>query len=252
MTTREAPDDGRRPGPRDAPPGRSGPNGAYSDRTRRRLLFALSAVLAGCVGEPATPPPVPTPERRPTSTTTRSASPTSTETPTPTQTPTDTPTRTATPGLEARTHLVGTTFTVGTLRPVSYRVTAVELTSSLGTGYGSFRPDGVFLLVGFTVRNVGENPVVVERTDFTLVDDRRVVPVDVEATGRLPASRGVPHRVVRELHPGQDVSGWLVFDVPEDTRDWRLRIQPPDRTAPPHDVVLASASTPTASPTSPT
>lgn len=180
----------------------------------RTILVALVVVLAGC---PSGNAGTETPEATPTATPTTAATPTATATATATPVPTAAP--------QSRTYTVGESFVVGTGEDrLRYTVTNVTVTDRVG---GEFGPtaDEQFVVVNLTVTSVGSY-VRLTSDAFALVTANGTHPPDDGAMLFVDDALAL-----RSVAPGAIRSGVVVFDVPPDAEDRRLRIQPANATA---------------------
>jgi len=171
----------------------------------RALVVALIVVLAGCPSANTGSETAATETAGPS---TATGSPTATAMPTPT------------------TDAVSESFVVGTGEDrLRYTVTNVTVTDRVG---GEFGPtaDQQFVVVRLNVTGVA-GYVRLTSDAFRLVDARnRTYPTDDSAMLLVDDALAL-----RNVRPGATVEGVVVFDVPADASERRLRIDPANETA---------------------
>lgn len=137
----------------------------------------------------------------------------------------------------AKEHQTGETFTVGSGdKQVEYTVTDVKTASNVGGEYGE-DADAQFVIVTVEMTNNAQESFSVSTEPYRLVDSQdRKYEVDTDAQGWAENSI-----LYEQLDPGVTKTGVLIFDVPEDQSERKLRIEPAGMfsTADAHVVVLA-------------
>jgi hypothetical protein len=181
---------------------------------RRISAVVLVLLLAGCPASGTGPTPA---GEEPTATTTTVPAPTTATqvTTTVTQEPTTTE------------HTAGESFVVGTgATRLRYTVTGVNASDRIGGEFG-ISADAQFVSVALIVTNVGENRTRLTFDRFALIDSRNQTYLpDQEAT--LFVDEAI---TARDLAPGATVRGVVVFDVPLNQRNHRLRVAPSNATS---------------------
>jgi len=188
----------------------------------RTALVALAVVLAGC---PSANTGSGTGTAAPTGTPTETETGTVTDTVTATSTPTATPTPALTAASASRTYAVGESFVVGTGEDrLRYTVTNVTVTDQVR---GEFGPtaDRQFVVVRVNVTSV-EGYVRLTSDAFALVTANGTRPPDDAAMLLVDDALAL-----RDVAPGATLTGVVVFDVPPDGANRRLRIDPANATA---------------------
>lgn len=120
------------------------------------------------------------------------------------------------------------TFVLGDFR---YRIGAVQIVSHVGRGY-SRKPasDGArFVVVSYTIENMGDRTETVLSDDFYIVDDRdRKFRASSEANVALVMSSGKDF-LLSELQPGISRKMATAFEVPEDVANGRFTLVVPEK-----------------------
>ena len=106
---------------------------------------------------------------------------------------------------------------------VEYTVSKVERSATVSKPGVSITAMGSFVQISFTVKNLGDAPVVLPAADFALYDSQgRGYSVHQAATA---AAAEEPVAFFSEaLQPGLTRTGVIVFEVPENASGLRLRL----------------------------
>ncbi|MDP2919982.1 MAG: DUF4352 domain-containing protein [Dehalococcoidia bacterium] len=89
----------------------------------------------------------------------------------------------------------------------------------------SHKAGGVFLLINLTLTNQGKEPVILEPSDFTLIDGQgREFSIHQSASRTAAVVNAKADIFSEALQPGIPVNGVLVFDVPKQATGLVLRI----------------------------
>lgn len=117
------------------------------------------------------------------------------------------------PAVEA--YGVGDVVTVG---DVEYTLNNVEVVDSLGNEYLSVTPQGKYLVVSLTVKNNGNEALLVDSSLFTLKDGDKTFEADSEAS--MYANQDETGTNVgfflEEMNPDISMDGKIAFDVSEE------------------------------------
>ena len=117
--------------------------------------------------------------------------------------------------VEAKTYGVGDVVTVG---DVEYTLNSVEIADSLGNEYLSATPQGKYLVVNLTVKNNGNEALLVDSSLFTLKDGEKTFEADSE--GSMYANQDESGNSIgfflEEMNPDISMDGTIAFDVSEE------------------------------------
>lgn len=105
---------------------------------------------------------------------------------------------------------VGDVVAVGDME---YIVNGVETATSIGPDLLDIDANDTFLIVDLTVKNNGNEAVMVDGSFFKLVDGEKTFEAD--ATGSMYANEGTTTFFLESLNPDVELSGKIVFDVSE-------------------------------------
>lgn len=116
-------------------------------------------------------------------------------------------------------YTIGDTVSAGSL---SFRADRSGRTDVIGGQFSSTEASGEFIIVAVTVRNDGNDPVMITSNNFEVRDPQgRTFDVSTEASIDLDV-QGVDTFTFEELNPGLQKSGALAFDVPADAENLEL------------------------------
>jgi hypothetical protein len=124
---------------------------------------------------------------------------------------------------------VGTEFTLG---DYSYTVDSVAVKSKIGRGYGKKKASkgAAFVIIEYSIKNLGKETSTVLADDFELVDakDRRFRSSSDLTTALIMA--GNPKDLfISELQPGLSREMTTGFEVPKDALDGELTLVVPEK-----------------------
>lgn len=105
---------------------------------------------------------------------------------------------------------VGDVVAVGDME---YIVNGVETATSIGPDLLNIDANDTFLIVDLTVKNNGNEAVMVDGSFFKLVEGEKTFEAD--ATGSIYANEGTTTFFLESLNPDVELSGKIVFDVSE-------------------------------------
>jgi len=107
----------------------------------------------------------------------------------------------------------GQKFTLGNFE---YTFNDYVIVKSLGTEYFSKTADGVFLVVNFTVENVGKKSEYLSNNNIKVVDEQDREFSDDTGAGFYLSMLGKQYELFlfEQMQPGLPKSGWIVFDLP--------------------------------------
>jgi hypothetical protein len=147
-------------------------------------------------------------------------------------------------------HNVGDTFTVGDGdKQIEYTVTGWETYDFISGPIELQEPDGRYVVITMTIKNVGNESVRLSSNEFTLLDSQnREFDADTRAMTYLDSDGRIQADAInfQQVQPGLETSGAIVFDVgPGD--EYKLQIEPAGAlsTADPQYVELGLVETPT-------
>jgi len=110
---------------------------------------------------------------------------------------------------------VGDVVVVG---DVEYTLNSVELADTLGNEYLSVTPQGKYLVVNLTVKNNGNEALMVDSSLFTLKDGEKTFEADSEASmyANQDESGNSIGFFLEEMNPDISMDGTIAFDVSEE------------------------------------
>lgn len=113
------------------------------------------------------------------------------------------------------TYSVGDVVTVG---DVEYTLNSVEVADSLGNEYLSVTPQGKYLVVSLTIKNNGNEALLVDSSLFTLKDGEKTFEADSEASmyANQDDSGTNIGFFLEEMNPDISMDGKIAFDVSEE------------------------------------
>lgn len=112
--------------------------------------------------------------------------------------------------VQAESFEVGDVVVVGDME---YTVNGVETATSIGSDLLNINANDTFLIVDLTVKNNGNEAVMVDSSFFKLVDGEKTFEAD--ATGSMYANEETTTFFLESLNPDVELSGKIVFDVSE-------------------------------------
>jgi len=117
----------------------------------------------------------------------------------------------------------GDTVTVGNF---SYQVGEAIQKPTVGNQYTSRDADGIYEILSLTLRNNDKEFRYADSNMFKLIDDQgRSFVVSTEATTAYSMSNGGKlDFFLKQVNPGVEVSGVLIFDIPKDARGLKLEV----------------------------
>lgn len=121
----------------------------------------------------------------------------------------------STPVEEEAVFKVGDVVSVGNME---YTVHSIELLDSVGNEYLSQDAQGKYLVVDLTVKNNGNEAVMVDSSFFTLKDGEKTFEADSEASmyANQDESGNSIGFFLENLNPDIEMQGKIVFDVSEE------------------------------------
>jgi len=106
---------------------------------------------------------------------------------------------------------------------ISYSVTGTDTAERVGSGVVSQDAEGVFLLVEVRLESVGGEVNTVSSSPITLVDaggnEYEVSSAEAHVRDSLNA---------QQLQPGETITGVVIFDVPRNAGELRLKVESTD------------------------
>lgn len=123
--------------------------------------------------------------------------------------------KTTIPGQAA--YKINDSVTVGKF---TYKVTKVETKSSVGNQYSKEDASGIYQIVYITLLNNDKEFRYADSNMFKLMDDKgRSFVVSTEATmAHSAANGGKLDFFLKQVNPGVEISGVLIFDIPKDAQ----------------------------------
>jgi hypothetical protein len=116
----------------------------------------------------------------------------------------------------------GTLFTYGNLQ---YLVSKTERATEVKQGNTTVKTSGSFILVFVTVKNSSKVPVVLEPSDFALIDaEGRAYSVNLGASNLSSTANEAGDMFGEALQPSLERTGVLVFDIPKDATGLSIRL----------------------------
>lgn len=122
----------------------------------------------------------------------------------------------STPAKEEPTFKVGDVVTVGDME---YTVNGLEVSKSVGPSIMPTEAKGTFLIVDLTVKNNGNEAVMVDSSFFKLKEGDKSFEAD--AAGSMSANQGDDGQItnsffLENLNPDIEMQGKIVFDISEE------------------------------------
>lgn len=102
---------------------------------------------------------------------------------------------------------------VVTVGDMEYVVNGVETATSIGSDLLNIEANDTFLIVDLTVKNNGNEAVMVDTSFFKLADGEKTFEADT--TGSMYANEGATTFFLKSLNPDVELGGRIVFDVSE-------------------------------------
>ncbi|WP_248896848.1 DUF4352 domain-containing protein [Haloplanus halobius] len=146
-------------------------------------------------------------------------------------------------------HDLGDPFTVGTgVRSIRYVVETVSVAERIGTESFTTTADGLFLVVGLTMENVGDESIDITSRHLQVVDSQgRTFDADDEATTYLSqdARFGTEGITFEQLQPGLRQTRAVAFDIVSE-ESYAFKVSPAGifSDAVPHYVALGTVPEP--------
>ena len=118
--------------------------------------------------------------------------------------------------VEAKTYGVGDVVTVGDME---YTVNGLETSKSVGPSIMPTDAKGTFLIVDVTVKNNGNEAVMVDSSFFKLTEGEKTFEAD--AVGSMSANQGEDGQItnsffLEEMNPDIEMQGKIAFDISEE------------------------------------
>jgi len=122
------------------------------------------------------------------------------------------------------TNKIGDAVTVGYF---TFTVDKAEQKASVGGQYSSSTASGIYQLVFVTALNNDKEPRYVDSNMFKLVDSQgREFTTSTEATTSYTLSQGGKWDFfLKQLNPGLEQEGALIFDIPKDATGLKLEVK---------------------------
>jgi len=115
---------------------------------------------------------------------------------------------------EEKTFAVGDVVTVGDL---DYTVNSVETTKSVGPSAFPTEAQDTFLVIDLTVKNNGNEAIMIDTSNFKLIDGEKSF--DADGSGTISANQDAEGNstgfFLENLNPDVELQGKVVFDVTE-------------------------------------
>lgn len=122
-------------------------------------------------------------------------------------------------GEDSNVYQMGESFVVN---DIEYTVNNVRTTSVLQSPISPSEADGVYIIVDLTMTNVGDEATRISNSDITLVDGQgRVHETSSDGMFTYEDTIGI---LGEQANPGITHEGAVIFDVPPNQENWRLRV----------------------------
>lgn len=137
--------------------------------------------------------------------------------------PTPTPAPTPAPTPESKIYKIGDSVQIG---EVKYIVTkAPEKMKEIGDQFLKRTASGIFVIVELKAELTGKEPLTIDSIQFRLIDSQdRKFKVNSEGQTALMFS-GKEIYSVKQANPNVPITGYAVFDIPEDATSLKLEIR---------------------------
>jgi hypothetical protein len=111
----------------------------------------------------------------------------------------------------------------------AWRVLAVEKTKQTTSGA---KANGVFVFVQMELKNTSNEAANLTGIEVELVDDaNNVYTFDSQQNSTFLTSMGRDSLIKGRVEPGETVTGWVAFDIPETAKNVRMRVRDLDVTS---------------------
>jgi hypothetical protein len=110
-----------------------------------------------------------------------------------------------------------------------WKVLAVEKTKTTSTGS---KATGEFVFVQLELKNTSNEATNLTGIEVELVDsENNTYNFDSQQNSTFLTSMGKDSIINGRVEPGETVSGWVAFDIPENAKDVKLRVRDVDVTS---------------------
>lgn len=120
----------------------------------------------------------------------------------------------------------GTKMTVALVDSKFYSIISVQRKSSIASSFSSTKADGVFIIIKLVVQNASKEGGTVATTLMKLIDSagREFDTSSSGTTALVMSGDDTAELFMGEINPGITKQFTLIFDVPENAKDFKLKI----------------------------
>lgn len=105
-----------------------------------------------------------------------------------------------------------------------YKVNGIKFTKRVGNEYVNTTADGVYLLVGLSIKNISNESRTIDNSLFKVVDDAGTqYEFSVQGSTSLEMSGG-KSLFLKQCQPNISTTGVLIFEVPDNKRNYYLQL----------------------------
>lgn len=139
---------------------------------------------------------------------------------------TNNPASTASDNKQAETKTVAKLNEPVTDSDLVFTATAVETATTLGNQYTKKDAQGTFQIITLKIENKGKETKTVDSSMITLTDSQgRKFDRSIEGQTAKGLSQGKVDLFLQQVQPGLNVTGDIVFDVPDDATGLKLLVK---------------------------